>query len=76
VKDDLSRYLHEAERAPVVITRHGHPAGILIGFEDADAWFEYQLVSDPRFQARIRKAREQLRRGEGTAIEDLPDDLG
>ncbi len=29
VKDDLSRYLREAEEEPVVITRHGKPAGVL-----------------------------------------------
>jgi hypothetical protein len=28
VKDDLSRYLREAEEEPVVITRHGKPAGV------------------------------------------------
>jgi prevent-host-death family protein len=33
VKDDLSKYLRLAEREEIVITRHGKPAGILIGFE-------------------------------------------
>ncbi len=33
IKDDLSRYLREAETQEIVITRHGKPAGILIGFE-------------------------------------------
>ena len=33
VKDDLSRYLREAETQEIVITRHGKPAGILIGLE-------------------------------------------
>jgi len=32
VKDELSRYLREAEGREVVITRHGKPAGVLIGF--------------------------------------------
>jgi prevent-host-death family protein len=27
VKDDLSRYLREAETQEIVITRHGKPAG-------------------------------------------------
>ena len=31
VKDDLSRYLRMAESEEVVITRHGRPAGVLIG---------------------------------------------
>ena len=33
VKDDLSRYLREADRRQIVITRHGKPAGVRIGFE-------------------------------------------
>ena len=32
VKDDLSHYLRLAETQEVVITRHGKPAGVLIGF--------------------------------------------
>jgi len=40
VKDDLSRYLREAETQEIVITRHGKPAGILIGFESEEDWFE------------------------------------
>jgi prevent-host-death family protein len=30
IKDDLSRYLREAETREIVITRHGKPAGVLI----------------------------------------------
>jgi len=33
IKDDLSRFLREAEKREIVITRHGKPAGVLIGFE-------------------------------------------
>ena len=33
VKDDLSRYLRLAEREEIIITRHGKPAGVLIGFK-------------------------------------------
>ena len=45
VKDDLSRYLHLAEGDEIVITRHGKPAGILIGFKTEDDWFEYRLLA-------------------------------
>ena len=36
VKDDLSRYLRLAESEEVAITRHGRPAGVLIGFGSED----------------------------------------
>ena len=71
VKDDLSRFLRVAEEEEVLITRHGRPAGVLIGFESEDDWFEYQLENDPRFLARIESARQSLREGRGVRIEDL-----
>ena len=36
VKDDLSKYLRLAAREEIVITRHGRPAGVLIGFGSDD----------------------------------------
>lgn len=71
VKDDLSRFLHEAEKEEIVITRHGKPAGVLIGFESEDDWFEYRLENDPRFLQRIEKARASMRAGKGTRLEDI-----
>jgi len=38
VKDDLSRFLRLAESEEIVITRHGKPAGILIGFGSEEDW--------------------------------------
>jgi prevent-host-death family protein len=49
VKDDLSKYLRLAEREEIVITRHGKPAGILVGYASEDDWFDYKLENDPRF---------------------------
>ncbi len=71
VKDDLSRFLHEAEKQEIVITRHGRPAGVLIGFESEDDWLEYRLETDPRFLRRIEQARASLREGRGVRLEDI-----
>ena len=71
IKDDLSRFLREAESQEIVITRHGKPAGLLIGFESEDDWFEYRLENDPRFLRRIKQARNSLRKGRGIRLEDL-----
>ena len=71
VKDDLSNLLREAAKSDIVITRHGKPAGVLIGFESEDDWFEYRLENDPRFLRRIDKARKSLRSGRGVRLEDL-----
>jgi prevent-host-death family protein len=71
IKDDLSRFLREAESREIVITRHGKPAGVLIGFASEDACFEYRLENDPRFLKRITAARESLRSGRGVRLEDI-----
>jgi prevent-host-death family protein len=72
IKDDLSRFLREAEKQEIVITRHGKPAGVLIGFESEDDWFYYKLENDPRFLQRIEQARISLRAGRGIRLEDSP----
>lgn len=70
-KDDLSRYLRKAESGEILITRHGKPAGILIGFASEDDWFEYRLENDPRFAKRIESARGSLRAGKGVRLGDV-----
>ncbi len=71
VKDDLSRCLRLAEKEEVIITRHGKPAGVLIGFESEEDWFDYRLENDPRFLQRVEVARKSLRAGRGVRIEGL-----
>jgi prevent-host-death family protein len=71
VKDDLSKFLREAEKQQIVITRHGKPAGVLIGFESEDDWFDFRLEHDPRFLERVESARKSLRAGRGVKLEDI-----
>jgi prevent-host-death family protein len=74
IKDDLSRFLREAESEEIIITRHGKPAGVLIGFESDDDWFEYRLEHNPRFLRRIEQARDSLRAGRGVRLEDIEEE--
>lgn len=71
LKDDLSRYLHAAEEEEILITRHGKPAGVLIGFASEDDWLDYRLEHDPRFLQRIERARKSLDAGGGIRLEDV-----
>lgn len=70
-KDDLSKYLRLAAKEDIVITRHGKPAGILIGFGSEDDWFDYRLEHDPRFLQRIAQARASLRQRKGVKLENV-----
>ena len=76
VKDDLSRILRMAEKEDIIITRHGVPAGILIGFEDPESWWEELLLRDPRFRERVTQARASLREGQGLSIQELREKYG
>ena len=71
VKDDFSRYLRLASGGEIVITRHGRPAGVLIGFADEEAWIEYQIENHPEFLERVASARRALREGRGTRLDDV-----
>ena len=71
IKDDLSKYIRMAEKEAIVITRHGKPAGVLVGFATEDDWFEYKLENDPRFLQRIEQARQSLRSGKGVKLEEI-----
>lgn len=71
IKDDLSKYIRLAETEEIIITRHGKPAGVLVGFASDDDWFEYQLENDPRFLDRVERARRSLRDGKGVRLEDV-----
>ena len=71
VKDDFSKYLRLAADEEIVITRHGRPAGVLIGFASEDDWFEYRLEHHPEFLQRISKARAALREGRGVPLEEI-----
>lgn len=73
VKDRLSGYLRTAEDEDIIVTRHGKPAGLLVGFATEDDWMDYRLEHDPRFVQRIAEARARLREGKGVRIEDLPE---
>jgi prevent-host-death family protein len=71
VKDDLSKYLRLAVDEEILITRHGRPAGILIGFASDEDWFEYRLEHHPEFLRRIDEARAALRAGQGVLLREV-----
>ncbi|MEK7686660.1 MAG: type II toxin-antitoxin system Phd/YefM family antitoxin [Verrucomicrobiota bacterium] len=73
VKDSLSDFIKKAAKDEVLITKHGKPAAILIGFADEDDWFDYRLEHDERFLKRIAESRGQIKNGAFTRLADLPE---
>ena len=72
VKDDLSRFLRLAESGEILITRHGKPAGVIIGFESEEDWIDYRIEHHPEFLRRVAEARKALNEGQGMRLEDVP----
>lgn len=72
VKDHLSEFIKKAGKEEVVVTIHGRPAAVLVGFEDEEDWLEYRLLKDERFLARIAQSRQQYRQGKSTPLKELP----
>ena len=71
MKDDFSRYLRLASKGEVLITRHGRPAGVLVGFANEDDWIDYRIENHPEFLERVAAAREALRANRGVRLEDV-----
>ena len=76
IKDDLSRFLREAEGEEIVITRNGKPAGLLIGFASEDDWLDYRLENDPRFLRRIEQREKAYARGAASGSRMSSEDIG
>ena len=72
VKDNFSEFIKKAGKEEVIVTIHGRPAAVLIGFADEEDWLEYRLLKDERFLARISKSRQQYKRGRYKTLEELP----
>ena len=70
-KNDICRIIREAEREEVVITRHGKPAAVIIGFRDEDDWFDYRLEHDEAFLKKIARARKEIRNGKFVTLDEL-----
>ncbi len=73
-RNRLSELVSEVEKthARVTITKHGHPAAVLISPEDLVAMEEtLDILSDPQALAAIQAAEAELGRGELTTGEEM-----
>jgi prevent-host-death family protein len=68
-KDNFSKILRRAGKEDVVVTVHGRPAAVIIGFKDEDDWLEYRLLADKKFLARVAESRSQYKKGRYRTLE-------
>lgn len=75
-KNDICAIIRDAEAQEVLITRHGKPAAVVVGFHDEDDWFDYRMEHDDRFLSRIAQAREDIRKGRFVSLDKLESKSG
>jgi prevent-host-death family protein len=70
-KNDICTIIRDAEKEEVVITRHGKPAAVVIGFHDEDDWIDYRLEHDEAFLRKIAESRDDIRQGRFITLDQL-----
>ena len=72
VKARLSAYLEKCEtEGPVIITRNGKPAAVLLAPGDEENLERIILAHSPRFQALLNKSRQSIKADRGLPRDEL-----
>ena len=59
IKNNLSKFIRKAGSEDIVVTIHGRPAAVIIGFEDEDDWLDWLLLHDEAFMERMAESMRQ-----------------
>jgi prevent-host-death family protein len=71
VKARFSAFLRASKSGPVVVTRNGKPAAVLLSVDDEDEIERLALAYSPKFQKMLSLARQQIQEGRGIPHEDF-----
>ena len=71
VKARLSAYIQACEEGPVIITRNGKPAAVLLAVQDEDELERLVLAYSPKFHALLEAARQQIRETGGVRHDEF-----
>jgi prevent-host-death family protein len=72
VKAHLSAYVDECENeGPVIITRNGKAAAVLLAPKDNDDLDRLMLAHSRRFQSLLRKSRRSIEAGKGVSHDEF-----
>jgi len=71
IKNNLSKFIRKAGSEDIVVTIHGQPAAVIIGFEDEDDWLDWLLLHDKAFMERMADSMRQHQRGESVTLDSL-----
>jgi PHD/YefM family antitoxin component YafN of YafNO toxin-antitoxin module len=69
VQNALLEFLQVAQEEDVILIHQGKPVGYLVGFADEDDWIDYLMLHDPKFQERLRRSLQDVKKGRTIAFE-------
>ena len=74
VKARFSSYLQQCADGPVVITKNGRLAAVLVAVSDEEELERLILAYTPKFKALLDSAYDRIRRGEGVSHDQFWED--
>jgi prevent-host-death family protein len=75
VKAHFSAYLKASEQGPVVVTRNGKPAAVILAVSDDEELERLMMAHSPRLRAILEAARQRIQAGSGVRDEEFWQDL-
>jgi len=76
VKASLSNFVEIARSGPVVITKNGRAAAVLLAVTDEDELERLLLAHSPKMKRILRKSAKSIRAGRGISHEDFWAEVG
>ena len=71
VKARFSKYLKDCVEGPVVVTKNGRPAAVLVAVSDEEELERLVLAHTPRFVALLDAAHDRIKKSGGVKHEDF-----
>ncbi len=71
VKAHFSTFLKDSKKGPVVVTRNGRPAAVLLSVEDEDELERLAMAYSPKLQRILTLARRQIKEHGGIPHADF-----
>ena len=75
VKAHFSTFLKESKHGPIVVTKNGRPAAVLLSVEDEDEIERLTMAYSPRLQKVLSLARRQIKEHGGIGHEEFWKDI-
>ena len=71
IKARFSAYLKASEEGPIIVTRNGKPAAVLLSMKDQEELEGLILAYSPKFQRILRAAQQQINAGTGFPHDEI-----